>query len=72
AGVFNLWSINLKSTRERTKEGTIYNTQSYCMAVLLNKIFQHSQSGYFVLTVPFPSERNCHDSILRERCMEFN
>ncbi|MFB6344078.1 hypothetical protein ACE1ET_20335, partial [Saccharicrinis sp. FJH62] len=64
---FNLWSINLKSTRERTKEGTIYNTRSYCMAVFLNKIFQRSQAVSFVLTVPFPSERNCHDSIPRER-----
>ncbi|MFC0878859.1 hypothetical protein ACE01N_19845, partial [Saccharicrinis sp. FJH2] len=67
AGVFNLWSINLKSTRERTKEGTIYNTRSYCMAVLLNKIIQRLRAVSFVLTVPILPERNCHDSIPRER-----
>ncbi|MFC0878939.1 hypothetical protein ACE01N_20260, partial [Saccharicrinis sp. FJH2] len=50
----------------------IYNTRSYCMAVLLNKILQHSRAVSFALTVPFPSERNCHDSIPRERWLQLS
>ncbi|MFC0878964.1 toxin-antitoxin system YwqK family antitoxin [Saccharicrinis sp. FJH2] len=41
------------------------------MAVLLNKIIQRSQLALFVLTVPFTGERNCHDTIPRERCKTF-